>query len=266
MPIIDLLFTRLFYETNGEGDAVVLIPGFASGAWSWSWQAKYLAKDLSVVTFDPRGISRSVAEAGVKVTIPQLAEDISVLLDALEIASANILGISFGGFVAQEFAVRFPERVDRLVLASTSFGGPNHIMPSAEVLEPFSAADGLNSSEKIRRHLQSAFMPEFIKEKPEEVDLFCRLREENHVPEAIYNQQLAAAYEFNIEDAVGSITARTLVVTGARDTVVPKQNSINLASNIPNSRLEIIEEAGHMVFIEKAGEFNKLVVDFLTEE
>jgi len=253
----------MFYESRGVGEPLVLIPGFASGAWSWSWQVDDLAKSFQIITFDPRGISRSRIGDDDVVSISGIAADIGALLDKLTIETAHVLGISFGGFVAQDFALRFPHRVKRLVLASTSFGGPNHVAPSMQVLEAFGSTDGLNTSERIRRYITVAFSREFAKTHSPTVDKFCRLREENFVPREIYMQQLQAALGFNVEAQVPLIAAETLVITGDKDIVVPEQNSHNLASALPNARLEIIRGSGHMAFVEKAAEFNRIVGAFL---
>ena len=219
-----------------------------------------------MITFDPRGVAASILHEGAIVTIEKIADDIAKLLEHLEITSAHVLGISFGGFVAQEFALRHADGLRRLVLASTSFGGPNHVMPSMEVLASFSATDGLNSSERIRKYITMAFTPGFVSDHAEIVDRFCTLRESNHVPEEVYGQQLASAMAFNAEGRVSGITAETLVLTGDADTVVPPQNSKNLAKSIPGARLRSIAGGGHMAFVERAGEFNAIVLDFLTAE
>ena len=139
---------KLYYESRGAGEPLVLIPGFAAGAWTWFEQIEELAKTFRVITFDPRGVSRSPlgenpAEA---ISLAANASDIADLLDFLEIEKANVLGVSFGGFVAQEFALKFPERLNKLVLACTSFGGKNHVAPDLEVLAAFVAAGDLNKS------------------------------------------------------------------------------------------------------------------------
>jgi len=263
MPHATLSEVDLYYETRGAGEPLVLIPGFASGAWSWGWQADGLSSDFQVITFDPRGVSRSTLNGEKTVTILSIADDVSELLDRLEIDAAHVLGISFGGFVAQEFALMYPSRLKRLVLASTSFGGPNHVAPSMEVLAAFASTEGLNTSDRIRQYLTMAFSPDFVESNGETVDRFCSLREENPVPREFYTQQLQSAMMFNAENRISRITADTLVITGDNDTVVPAQNSRNLASRIPNTRLTVIEGTGHMAFIEKADEFNRQVRDFL---
>lgn len=263
MSRITLTETELVYEIHGEGEPLVLIPGFASGAWSWEWQLNELGKVFKVITFDPRGVAASVLKNGAKVSIDKLADDIAGLLRELEMPAAHILGISFGGFVAQEFALAFPQHVKKLVLVSTSFGGPNHVMPSMEVLTSFTSTEGLNSPDRIRKYITTAFMPEFVRDHADVVERFCTLREANAVPEEVYRQQLAAAMGFDAETRVADIKSETLVLTGGSDTVVPAKNSENLAKTIPNAMLRMIDGAGHMAFVENAEEFNFIVRDFL---
>jgi pimeloyl-ACP methyl ester carboxylesterase len=253
----------MYYDIHGSGKTLVLIPGFASGAWSWAWQIEELARKFQVISFDPRGISRSKISDSEAVSITTIADDIVALVDKLGTGRAHFLGISFGGFVALDLALRFPERVDRLILASTSFGGPNHVAPSMSVLAAFASTDGLNTADRIRKYLTVAFSPEFVEMHSETVDRFCELRENNYVPRAVYMQQLQSALSFNVEEQLPEICCETLVITGDSDVVVPTQNSRNLAAAIPNARLEIISDSGHMAFIEKASEFNRLVSDFL---
>jgi pimeloyl-ACP methyl ester carboxylesterase len=266
MPFVSLDEAELYYEVRGDGEPLVLVPGFASGAWSWDWQVEELARDFRVVTFDPRGVANSKLNNGPSVSISKIADDIVGLLDNLDMHSAHMLGISFGGFVAQEFALRYPERLKRLVLASTSLGGPNHVAPATEVLAAFASTVGLNSSERIRKYLTMAFTPTFIEKHAEVIDRFCTLREHNAVPEEVYRQQLASAVAFDAERQAPCIQAETLVLTGDADTVVPAENSKRLARAIPHATLGVIEDGGHMTFVEQAEEFNSFVRDFLARK
>ena len=256
---------KLFYETQGSGPPLVLIAGFASGAWIWFSQVEELARNFQVITFDPRGVSHSrfdPTEAPV-VTIELIAEDICHILDELGLAKANILGASFGGFVAQEFALNHADRLDKLILACTSYGGMNHVPPKPEVLMSFAATDSLNSSERIRKYIQPAFNDEFRENNKETVERVCRLRERNIVPEPVYFQQLQAAMSFQKENEIVKIKAETLVITGIDDQIVPMQNSVNLAKLIPNSKLEIVKGGSHLFFIEEARRFNEIVRKFV---
>ena len=265
MPIIDAAGAAIYYETVGSGDPLVLIPGFASGAWSWFCQGD-LAKDLCVITFDPSGIgrSRAVQDANLSdISMTTFVDDVLRLLNALKIEKAHILGASFGGFVAQEFALRFPARVLKLILACTTAGGKDHVSPDIEILRLFTRDPEMPLGEQIRRFLRPAFTERFSSEHAEKFEKVCRLREENEVSDATYLAQLQTAFSFDVSDRLGEIRHETLVITGDADNLVPTQNSVNLAVKLPDAKLSIIENAGHMIFIENAVEFNKIVSEFL---
>jgi pimeloyl-ACP methyl ester carboxylesterase len=264
MPKVSINGAEIYYESYGDGPPLVLIPGFASGAWSWAWQTGELYKNFRVITFDPRGIASSPVIEDAPVSIGSIADDVAGLLESLGIIKASVLGVSFGGFVAQEFALKYPALPDKLILASTSFGGPNHVLPAMDILTAFASTVGLNSGDRIRQYMKSGFSPEFIAKHEDEVERFCALREQNSVPESIYLQQLQSATVFNAESRVPEIAAETLVVSGDTDRVVPVQNSINLAGSIPDSRLDIIENGSHLVAIEQPAKFNAIVTGFLT--
>lgn len=264
MPFANLKDFRLFYETRGAGAPLVLISGFASGAWNWFRQIEDLAKCFQVITFDPRGVARSEISDDATVSIQTIADDIAGLLDVLEIEKASLLGVSFGGFVAQEFALAYAEKLDKLILACTSFGGKNHVAPAWEVLATFISTGDLNRSDAVRRFMIPAFTADFYAAHGETVEEVCRLREENVVPETVYLSQLRSATSFDAESRVGGIEAETLILTGDADIVVPPQNSRNLAQAIPNAKLEVIENSGHMFFIERAAEFNRIVSQFVS--
>ena len=255
---------KLFYQTHGTGEPLILIPGFATGAWLWFRQIDKLAKHFRVISFDPIGIGKSKINEKITVSIGGIADDVAQILDELNIEKASILGTSFGGFVAQEFALRHPERLQKLILACTSFGGKNHVLPSSyEILTAFASTENLNSTERIRKFMIPAFTRNFVENNFAIVEKTCELREQNEVPESVYLQQLQSATTFDLEAKVSNIKAQTLVITGDRDQVVPMQNSVNLANLIPNSRLEIVENSGHLFFIEQAEKFNKIMTDFL---
>ncbi|HRH41727.1 MAG TPA: alpha/beta hydrolase [Pyrinomonadaceae bacterium] len=255
---------NLFYKTHGTGEPLILISGFASGGWLWFRQIADLSKHFQIVTFDPRGISHSKLDENETVTISQIADDVVKILDELKIEKASILGTSFGGFVAQDFALRYPERLNKLVLACTSFGGKNHVLPdNFEVLTAFISTENLNSADRIRKFMIPAFTKDFVENNFEIVEKTCQLREANEVPETVYLQQLQAATTFDTEAKIPNIKAETLIITGDSDQVVPMQNSLNLANLIPNAKLEIVENCGHLFFIEQAEKFNKLVKTFL---
>lgn len=257
---------KLFCKADGAGKPLILIPGFASGAWTWFRQTAELAKDFEVITFDPRGIGKSLIETAgdaAHLTIETFVSDVVRILDDLKIEKAHILGASFGGFVAQEFALKFPERLDKLILACTTAGGANHVKPDIEILRSFAPAPDLSVGERIRKLIYPAFTDDFNEQHAAEVENVCRLRETNAVAEAVYYAQLQTAFTFDSESRLAEIKNETLVVCGDRDRVVPLPNSINLAEKLPRASLKIIEHGSHMLFVENASEFNEAVREFL---
>lgn len=254
----------MFVETHGKGDPLLLVPGFASGAWCWFAQIPELSREHLVINFDPRGIGRSPVGSSVP-TMKTFVDDAVSVLDDLGIESADVLGASFGGFVAQEFAVRFPSRVRKLILACTTAGGPTHVGPSPEILVSFAPDPTVTVGERIRKFIRPAFSDDFNTEHTDVVERICRLREENEVSETVYLAQLRAAVLFDSNPRLGSIECPTLVVTGDRDRVVPMENSLNLAANIPGAELSIIRGGSHMLFVECADDFNRVVSQFLNK-
>jgi pimeloyl-ACP methyl ester carboxylesterase len=262
MPKVQVGNVGLYYEEHGAGEPLVLIPGFGTGLWIWYRQIPALAEHFRVIAFDPRGVARS-DKPDDPILMRGYADDVAALLEALNVESAHVLGASFGGFVAQEFALAEPKRTRRLVLCCTSFGGPRHCPPAPETLQAIASTKGLNTEERVRENLLLAFSPAFVAEQPEEVERVISLRAENDVPEYAYLRQLQAAIVFNAEERVANISAPTLVITGDADVIVPHVNSANLAAQIPGATLRVVEGGSHTFFIERPEEFNSAVIEFI---
>ena len=264
MPRIQVGDVRLYYEIHGQGEPLVLIPGFRTGLWLWFKQVEAFARKYRTIVFDPRGIGQSDAAAGPMGT-RTLADDLAGLLSALGVGQAHILGASFGGFVAQEFALAYPQMTRSLILCCTSFGGPRHLLPSVNTLQAMAALEGLNTEERTRKNFKFAFAPVFINDRPDEFEQAISLRLSNPVSDQTHVAQVHAAATFDAEARVSEIKAPTLVITGDEDTVVPPINSHNLAKQIPGAILIVIEGGSHMFFIEQPEKFNSAVINFIDE-
>jgi pimeloyl-ACP methyl ester carboxylesterase len=255
---------ELYYEEHGRGEPLVLVPGFGAGLWIWYRQVEDFARRFRTVVFDPRGVARSHAPDA-PFTMRDLAEDLAALLEELKVERAHVLGASFGGFVAQEFALAHPERTRSLVLCCTSYGGAGHVPPAPETLAAIASTKGLNTQERVRENLLLAFSLRFVAEQSEEVERVVGLRAESDVSEHAYLRQLQAAVAFDAAARVGGIEVPTLVITGDADRIVPHENSFKLAAAIPGSTLRVIEGGSHAFFIEQADEFNRAVVEFIEQ-
>ena len=157
MPKASVNGFKLHYEIEGEGEPLVLIPGFASGLSIWTRQIPELSQHFRVISFAPRGVDESDKPEGPQ-SISLLADDLALLLLALHVPSAHVLGVSFGGFVAQEFALKYPLMTRKLVLCCTSFGGPNHVQSDMDLGQTrelnsnqFDAAVTFDAESKVER-------------------------------------------------------------------------------------------------------------------
>jgi pimeloyl-ACP methyl ester carboxylesterase len=171
-----------------------------------------------------------------------------------------------GGFIAQEFALKYPERVDKLVLAATAFGGPNMVPVPKEAIAAIIPDPDLTLEQRIRKAVPVSYGDTHWPEKnPVVFEQIIRWREELPQSPAAAMAQAMAAQTFNTEHRLKHITASTLVITGTEDRVVPPRNSEMLAERIPGAKLVTIPGAGHLGFIEQAEAFNEVVVEFLEQ-
>lgn len=275
---------NIYYEIHGEGEPLLLVEGLGYSKWMWFKQIPAFSREHKVIVFDNRGVGNT-DKPDIDYTIEIMADDAAGLLKALEIESAHILGVSMGGFIAQEMALKYPNMVKSLVLGSTSFSGRDimhkgsnslfstfvelwGIMPamlefSGKGNAPMINSFGVNPEKKIRYGLSLAFTPEYFDSHADEIDRIVEWRLANPQPFYAWKRQLKAGMKFDATGRVSQIKVPTLVVTGSEDRVVPPESSKRLSELIPDSGFVQIEGTGHLPFIEKAPEFNKIVLSFL---
>lgn len=251
---------RLYYEIYDIGPPLILIEGLGVATYLWENQIPDFARHFTTVVYDNRGVGQSDKPEG-PYSIAMMADDLAGLMQALNIPRAHILGVSMGGFIAQEFALRYPERVDRLVLVSTSAGGADHVPMSEETLQRLMAANG-DPRELIRSKLALAYSEAFMQSDPVERLIDQRLA--NPQPPHAFMAQVAAGSSFDRSQEVRRIQARCLIAAATEDLLVPVANAHNLAKKLPNSEIKIYEGLGHQFFVEIPERFNQDVINFLT--
>jgi pimeloyl-ACP methyl ester carboxylesterase len=251
---------RIAYDVRGSGHSVLLIHGLGYGRWGWQPVADPLAEDLRVLTYDNRGLGESDVPPG-PYTVRQLAADAVAVLDAAEVERAYVVGTSLGGMVAQELAISFPERVERLVLACTTPGGPASYPMPQQTVDLMLEAPQLPPDVALRRFVENALAPEADHGLVERI---LELRLANPLDPAGWHAQAAAGAAFDALDRLGRVEARTLVVTGTEDAVVDWRNSQLLAERITDARLELFPGTGHLFFWEEPKRFVELVKEFLS--
>jgi pimeloyl-ACP methyl ester carboxylesterase len=263
MPNARVNGVNLHYEVHGEGPQLALIEGVGYDSWMWYRQIPDFSQHFRTLVYDNRGVGRSDKPPG-PYTHVQNADDLAGLLDALGWERTHVLGVSMGGFIAQEFALKYPQRLDKLVLVATGFGGPNMVPVPPEAVKAMTPDPNLSPEERMRRGMPIAFgNPSWPVLHSGEFEQIIGWRLEYPQPAEAAVAQIMAAATFNVEARLEEIHAPTLVITGTKDRVVSPENSRLLAEALPNARLHLIPEAGHLVFIEAAETFNQTVIAFL---
>ena len=262
MPRAKVGDITLSYKVRGSGAPLVMIAGFASAQNTFFMLVRAFAKHYRTVTFDNRGIGGSDKPTG-PYSMSMLAGDTIGLMDSLGIDRAHLLGGSMGGMVAQHIAIDHPQRVQKLVLFSTS-ADAQWLFDLAEATVP-----GWNRS---RPDLAPAELRRLIgtiasrtSNRPFNRTIFVLLAK---LQARLGNLkgpagQMEAMMTHNVLDRLHLIQTPTLVLTGSRDRVIAPQSSEVLASRIKGAKLVSIDGGSHVVAGEMAGRFKKEVLDFL---
>jgi len=254
----------IHYEIHGEGEPILLIAGYTSSSGGWFLQTPALASQYSVVAFDNRGTGQT-DKPDEPYTVDTMADDAVGLLDALGIDAAHILGASMGGRIAQNIAIRHPQKVLSLILACTGCGGPHDITGDASALRSISDP-GLTQEEDEGEEtgpLYHMMSKQFIDSNPEIMAQIAAISQAFPTPASTYRNHGLASGSHDAYDRLPEIGAPTLIISGDADVIVPVENSKLLAERIPNSELAILEGMGHCFKWEAADAFNGTVLDFV---
>ncbi len=266
MPEVEANGITIHYDIAGSGDPVVLISGLGYGLWQWYKMVPGLAEHFQVITFDNRGAGQTDKPPG-PYTVQILAADTAELLKAIGVEKAAIVGHSMGGFVAQEMAINYSDMVSKLVLASTNFGGPNHIPVTPEAMAVLSDRSG-DPVELVKRGVAIATAPGFVEAEPDVLQELIDYRLSVPVPPDAYNAQLQVglgllSVEACFENKLKDVSVPTLILFGEHDKVVPPGNAELLDKQLPFSQIHILSNAGHMFPMEVPEEAVKVLVEFL---
>jgi pimeloyl-ACP methyl ester carboxylesterase len=255
---------ELHWEEQGTGsDAVLLVMGLGMNATGWWRTAPVLAHRLRAIAFDNRGVGRSGRPPG-PYTAADMADDGVAVLDAAGVDRAHVYGISLGGMIAQEIALRHPQRVRSLVLGATTPGGKDAAAADDATLAFFRRRAEMPAEEAVWASVPYNYSARTRREHPQRIgqDIAERLR--YPVERAPYEAQLEAALGHDAHSRLGDIEAPTLVVHGREDRMVPRENARILAQAIPGAQLTLLDDAAHLYFTD-VPEVDEQVLGFLSE-
>lgn len=248
-----------------EADALVLITGAGSAKEGWGPMVPAFSPHLRVISFDCRGLGES--DPGPEpLSMGRVADDVAAVLDRLDIGRAHVLGWSFGSAVAQQFALRHPERLAALVLWSTWARTDGYLRAVFTGLRyPFAMGD----IETAVTVLGTVFSPELL-DSPEFAVLVEQLvpampRTAPQIRATVEQWDGALAHDTSRE--LGRVGAPVLVVAGEQDVLAPPRYGRSVADLLPRARFELFTGPGssHALGLERLAEFAPMVLSFLAE-
>ena len=252
--------TRLYWEERGSGPPVLLIMGLSFTHEMWYRIVPALERSCRLILFDNRGVGESDVPGG-RYSMSQLARDAVAVLDAAGIPAAHVLGASMGGMIAQELALRFPERVLSLLLACTSHGGVLARWPN------FPRLRGRGWCSRNRREQELSLVPMLYSSTTsadrieEDIGVLCR----SSLSYTGFFGQLSAILPWSSFLRLPRIQVPTMVIHGDRDRLVPPGNGRTVAARIPGAQFHLIEDAGHILTTDQPEACERLMLLFLEQ-
>ena len=259
----------LWYESNGEGDdlLIALHGGLGLDHTCLRPWLDPLADELRLAYTDFRANGRSSGD-GADVTMERLAADVDALRQHLGHRRTWLLGHSYGGFVALEYALRYPQKLAGLILLDTDSAGPSHETMTDGLLrlgvrpeEMVAFQESVETTEDLLRLFESIGPWYFPHSEPH---MASRV-----MGQTIYRKEGSEAGQRALQDwdvsrRLPEITTPCLVMTGVDDFLFPPHRAEELSGNLPNSSLEIVHDSGHLPFVEQTATVLDAVVRFVS--
>jgi len=220
MPFVENQGAKIYWDEQGQGEPILMIMGLGWPATMWHRTRPVLNARYRTIAFDNRGAGRSDVPSG-PYPIATMAADSAAVLDAAGVATVHLLGASMGGMIAQEFTLRYPERVRSLVLACTACGGPYATQADPEVIQVLLQRQGTpeERAEAVVPFIYAASTPR------KRIDEDLAILSKNYATPEGYMGQLQGIMAWESYSRLPQIRTSTLVVHGANDRLVPAANS-----------------------------------------
>jgi len=257
IPAQDVRLGDTFVRTCGQGFPLVFVHGFTTTSEFWKEQVEEFAKSYRVIRINLPGHGDSPAPTGRSYRIEDFVEDVARVFRELSVDRAVLIGLSMGGILAQEFAIKYPHLVQALVLVDTTAHGTG----ADATADAFLAAVEKRGAEKAIQDLSDI---SFGSSATSAVIEWAR-REVIKTPEFVARVAIRSISDADTRNSLSKIKQPTLVIVGEEDRVTPLRESEILAKNISNSTLSIIPKAGHFSMLEQPAVFNRTLRSFLDD-
>jgi 3-oxoadipate enol-lactonase len=250
MPSVDAGGAELYYERAGAGEPLLLIQGMSATHMAWGRPfLDELERSFECTIFDNRGMGRA-GKAQLPFSVADMAGDTAALLDALEIETAHVVGISMGGMIAQELALAHPERIRTLTIGASYCGGPDGTLMAPEDLQLLGTAYASGEPEQVLRAMWEINLSPSFREDDSRFAAFSEMGTALSAPQPVVLQQMRACAEHDTHERLGQISLPTLVIHGDVDRLLGYGNGREIAALIPTARLATLEGVGHMFWWE----------------
>lgn len=252
----------IYYEVYGEGKPLILLNGIMMSTASWSEHIKILSKYFKVIVYDMRDQGKS-SKVKNEYDISLHSEDLKKLIDYLGIEKVNLLGLSYGGQVAEIFASKYPKYIDKLILSNTTYKVDNYLSSIGNAWKV--AAKTYDGEKFFDLALPFIYSKTFYNDNyqwmlnrrkifkelltKEWFDSFIRLASSN--------------INFDVSNDLEKIQCETLLIAADEDIITPISDMEHIKSKIPNSEMIIIKNYGHAVFLEKIDTYCNIIKGFL---
>ena len=252
----------MYYVEAGTGSPVLLIMGFGGDHTAWAFQMGAFSARHRVIAFDNRGVGQTESPDHPYAT-RMMAADALGLMDLLGIDRAHVIGVSMGGMIAQELALKSPDRVRSLHLGCT-FARPDAYMLALNAAWR-DMRIGLGREATLRTLGLWLFAPSTYAERPDLVETLLQTALANPYPQSVtgFLRQGEAVAAHDTRDRLSAIRCPTLVSVAEDDILVPPRFSREIAARIRGAELRLIPAAGHGYFLEQPDAFNALSLDFI---
>jgi pimeloyl-ACP methyl ester carboxylesterase len=252
MTVVRVGDIELDYERSGSGPPLLLLMGMSGTALSWGEPfLSQLRRDFDVIAYDHRGVGASTRLDG-PITIREFAADAAGLIEALQLESAHVMGISMGGMVAQELALARPELIETLTVGCTYCGGPESVRINPAVWMRIREARRSGDRALALRTTWEINVSAAFASNQEAWERYCEIAGRRRVAVPVIERQAEAVAMHDTSKRLGEIGLPTLVIHGTEDQLLPVGNGRLIASLIPGAKLEIYENVGHLFFWERA--------------
>jgi 3-oxoadipate enol-lactonase len=261
MSFVDNRGVRIYWDEQGSGAPLVLISGLGTTSRAWYRSRPVFAKSYRTIALDNRGVGLSDVPAGIY-SISLMASDVIAVLNAAGVPDAHVFGASMGGMIAQEMSLRYPDRVRSLILGCTAAGGPHAVQPGPEALQALMRL-GMTPEESNAGFAPFLYDAGTPRERIDE-DMAIRLQ---WYPSALgYVGQLQGISAWEAYSRLSQISAPTLIIHGAADTLIPAANAGIIADRIAGAKLVLIPHAGHVFWTDQPEATHRAVLEFLAAQ